>query len=142
MTTRTAALVFGIVFAVVGFVGFMPAPPPPDAPPLAFEHGHGLALGLFPINTLHNIVHLAFALLGIAAWSGGWARGYFQLLTVSYALLAIMGLFPATSTTFGLVPIWGNDVWLHAASAAVSAYFGFVRGNVDVSTHHPEPHRV
>jgi hypothetical protein len=42
MTTKTAALVFGIVFAIVGILGFMPAPPPPDAPPLTFEHGHGL----------------------------------------------------------------------------------------------------
>ena len=108
---------------------------PPDAPPLAVEHGHGLALGMFPVNTLHNIVHLLFAVLGIAAWAGGWARGYFQLLAVSYAVLAVMGLIPGTHTTFGLIPLWGNDVWLHAAIAGVSAYFGFVRGNVDVHTH-------
>lgn len=142
MSTKTAALVFGMVFAVVGIVGFMPAPPPPDAPPLAFEHGHGLALGLFPVNTLHNGVHLLFAILGIAAWAGGWARGYFQFLAVSYGVLTVLGLIPATSTTFGFIPIWGNDVWLHAAIAGVSAYFGFVRGNVDVHTHAPTPHRV
>ncbi len=139
MSTKTAALLFGIVFAVVGFLGFVPAPPPPDAPPLAVEHGHGLALGMFPVNTVHNIVHLLFALLGIAAWAGGWARGYFQLLAVSYAVLAVMGLIPGTQTTFGLIPLWGNDVWLHAAIAGVSAYFGFARGNVDVHTHTHTP---
>jgi hypothetical protein len=135
MSTKTAALVFGIVFAAVGVMGFMPAPPPPDAPPLAFEHGHGMALGMFPVNTLHNVVHLLFAILGIAAWAGGWARGYFQLLAVSYGILAIMGLVPGTHTTFGLIPLWGNDVWLHGAIAAVSLYFGFVRGSIDVHTH-------
>ena len=142
MNTKTAALVFGIVFAVVGFLGFMPAPPPPDAPPLAFEHGHGLALGMFPVNTAHNVVHLLFAVLGIAAWAGGWARGYFQLLAVAYGLLAVLGLIPGTQTTFGFIPIWGNDVWLHALIAGVSAYFGFVRGSVDISHHRPAHTRV
>ena len=142
MSTKTAALVFGIVFAAVGVAGFMPGPPPPDAPPLAVEHGHGLALGMFPVNTPHNVVHLLFAVMGIAAWAGGWARGYFQLLAVSYGLLAVLGLIPATSTTFGFIPIWGNDVWLHAALAGVSAYFGFVRGNVDITHHTPAHGRV
>jgi hypothetical protein len=135
MSTKTAALIFGIVFALVGIVGFMPAPPPPDAPPLAVEHGHGLALGMFPVNTLHNMVHLLFGVLGLAAWSGGWSRKYFQLVAVSYALLAVLGVIPGANTTFGLIPIWGNDVWLHALLAATAAYFGFVRGNVDVPTH-------
>jgi hypothetical protein len=109
---------------------------------LTVEHGHGLALGLFPVNTLHNVVHLLFAVLGIAAWAGGWARGYFQLLTVSYALLAIMGAIPGMNTTFGLVPIWGNDVWLHALIAGVAAYFGFVRGHVDVTHQTAAPTRA
>ena len=26
-----------------------------------------------------------------------------------------------------LIPVHGNDVWLHALLAAVAAYFGFVR---------------
>lgn len=142
MSTRTAALVFGIAFAVVGFLGFTPAPPPLDAPPLTMEHGHGMVLGMFPTNTAHNVVHLLFAILGIAAWAGRWARGYFQILAVSYGALTVLGLIPATQTTFGLIPIWGNDVFLHGAVALAAAYFGFVRGNVDVHTHAPTPHRA
>lgn len=143
MSTKTAALVFGIVFAVVGFLGFTPAPPPPDAPSLAIEHGHGMALGIFPVNTVHNVVHLLFALLGIAAWAGGWARTYFQVLAISYALLTVMGLVPAMNTAFGLMPIWGSGVWLHAAVAISAVYFGFVRGSVDLPTPHvPTPRRV
>jgi hypothetical protein len=108
--------------------GFFPTPPPPDAPPLAIEHGHGLALGIFPINTLHNLVHLLFSALGFAAAFGAIlsARAYFQLVAVAYALLTLLGLIPATQTTFGLVPIWGADVWLHAGLAIVAAYFGFM----------------
>ena len=127
MNTGTMAMIFGVVFVLAGLSGFFPAPPPADAPPLTIEHGHGLAMGVFPINTLHNIVHLLFGVLGIAASRGAImaARQYFQVVAVSYGLLTIMGLIPATQTTFGLVPIWGNDVWLHAALALGAAYFGF-----------------
>jgi hypothetical protein len=128
MSTVTAALVFGVVFLLAGLAGFFPAAIPPGAPPLIVEHGHGLALGLFPVNTLHNVVHLLFGVLGIAAARGAIlsARGYFQLVAVAYGLLVVLGLLPATQTTFGLIPIWGNDVWLHAILAVGAAYFGFV----------------
>jgi hypothetical protein len=128
MNTRTVAIVFGVVFLFAGISGFVPSPPPAGAPPLMVEHGHGLALGLFPINTLHNIVHLLFGALGIAAGLGAImsARGYFQLVAISYALLVLLGLIPATQTTFGLIPIWGNDIWLHALLAAGAAYFGYM----------------
>jgi hypothetical protein len=142
MSTRTAALVFAIVFAIIGILGFMPSPPPPDAPSLTAEHGHGMILGMFPTNTIHNVVHLLFALLGFAAWGSGRARGYFQLLAVSYALLAVLGLNSATNTTFGFVPIWGADVYLHAAVAVGAFYFGFVHGRVDLHHHHPTPTRA
>jgi hypothetical protein len=121
-------MAFGVVFLLAGISGFFAAPPPPDAPPLAVEHGHGLALGMFPVNTLHNVVHLLFGVLGLAASRGVVmsSRGYFQVVAVSYALLVVLGLLPATQTTFGLIPIWGPDVWLHAGLALVAAYFGFM----------------
>ena len=127
MNTATMAMVFGVVFALIGGLGFFPSPPVPAAPPLTVEHGHGMALGLFPINTLHNVAHLIFGVLGIAAWRGVLlsARGYFQIVAVAYALLVILGLIPATQTTFGLMPLWGNNVWLHGLIAAAAAYFGF-----------------
>ena len=143
MSTRSAALLFGIVFLAVGILGFMPSPPPPDAPALTVEHGHGMVLGMFPVNTLHTVVHLLFGLLGIGAWASGHWRGYFQMLALSYALLAVLGLNAATNTLFGFVPIWGADVYLHAGVAIAAFYFGFVHGQVDLPTHHHGmPHRV
>ena len=128
MSIASAALLFGVVFVLAGVSGFFPSPIPPGAPPLTVETGHGLALGLFPINILHNLVHLLFGVLGIAASRGAGlsAQGYFRLVAVVYALLVVLGLMTATHTTFGLIPIWGNDVWLHGLLAAVAAYFGFV----------------
>ena len=85
MNSRSFALVLGVGFVIAGIAGFFPTPavPPPD---LTQTHGFGHALGILPVNTLHNIVHLLF----------------------------------------GLIPIYGADVWLHAIIAAASAYFGFV----------------
>jgi hypothetical protein len=50
------------------------------------------------------------------------ARAFFQMLAVAYALL---GIIPATQTTFGLIPIYGNDVWLHALIAVAAGVIGF-----------------
>ena len=40
-----------------------------------------------------------------------------------------MGLIPAANmwNTFGLVPIHGHDVWLHALIGLAAAYFGFIK---------------
>jgi len=130
MTTRTFALVFGIVFLLAGASGFIPAllhPVPADAPPLTVATGYGLVVGLLPVNLLHNLVHLLFGILGIVAFAGLFApRVYAQIVAVAYGLLVVLGLFPATNTLFGLVPIYGNDVWLHLVLGVVAAYFGFL----------------
>jgi hypothetical protein len=134
MNARTFAMVFGVVFLLAGVAGFFPSPIPADAPPLTVHQGHGLALGLFPVNILHNVVHLLFGVLGLAAARGAimGARSYAQLVAVAYGLLTVLGLLPATQTTFGLIPIYGADVWLHGAIALVAAFFGFGSNRADV----------
>jgi hypothetical protein len=133
MNTRTFALVFGIVFLLAGASGFIPGlvhPVPAGAPPLVVASGYGLVLGLLPVNLLHNLVHVLFGILGVAAFAGVFApRLYAQIVAVAYGLLVVLGLFPATSTLFGLVPIYGYDVWLHLVLGVVAGYFGFMAPN-------------
>lgn len=127
MSVRTFALIFGIVFLAVGVAGFVPGLAQETTHPgVTMEHGSAMLLGLFPVNTLHNIVHLLFGILGILAYrSASGSVSYFRVVAISYGLLTILGLLPATNTLFGLVPIHGNDIWLHAVLALVAAYFGF-----------------
>ena len=127
MRIETFARIFGIVFLVVGIGGFIPGlTPPHDHPGLAVEAGSGMELGLFPVNALHNLVHILFGVWGLAASrTFGAARTYARVVAIAYALLTVLGAIPATNTTFGLVPIYGHDIWLHALLAAVAAYFGF-----------------
>jgi Domain of unknown function (DUF4383) len=121
------ARIFGAVFLVVGIAGFIPGiTQPHDHPGLAVGAASGLVLGLFPVNILHNLVHIAFGVWGLfAAGNVNGARLYARVVAISYALLTVLGLIPATNTVFGLVPIYGHDVWLHALLAAIAAYFGF-----------------
>ncbi len=133
MNIRTFARVFGIIFLIVGIGGFIPGlTQPHDHPDLAVEAGSGMELGLFPVNVLHNLVHIVFGVWGlIAARSFSAARAYARAVAIIYAVLAVLGIIPATNTVFGLVPIYGHDIWLHALLAAVAAYFGFVRHETD-----------
>ena len=101
--------------------------PPADAPGVGVTSFYGYLLGLFPINLMHNLVHLAIGAWGIAAArSMTGARTYAKGLAIIYGILAVMGLIPALNTVFGLVPIHGHDVWLHAGTAIIAAYFGWV----------------
>lgn len=136
MNVRTFALVWGILFLLIGAGGFIPGITTPHThPDVTMEAGLGLELGLFPVNVLHNIVHLIFAVWGLAASrSFAGARTYAKATAVIYGLFVIMGLIPAANlwTTFGLVPLYGNDVWLHILLAAPAAYFGFVHKDRDI----------
>jgi hypothetical protein len=127
--TRTFALLFGIVFLAVGVLGFVPGlvHTPGGSHHVTMTQNYGDLLGLFPVNMLHNVVHILFGIWGLLAYrSLGGATTYFRSVAVIYAVLTILGLIPAFDTTFGLVPIYGNDVWLHALLAIVGAYFGWV----------------
>ena len=130
MNTRTFALVWGILFLVIFASGVIPGllqPPAAGDPDLAVDMMHGRALGLFPVNILHDAVHLIFGIWGIGA-SRSWdaAKTYARITAVIYAVFVVMGLIPGLDTTFGLVPLHSNDVWLHVLLAAGAGYFGFI----------------
>ncbi len=134
---RAVAFILGTVFLGVGIAGFIPGfiSMPGDAPVigvyvprLLFSDGYGHVFGLFPTNFLHNAIHIVVGVLGIAAatsFSGSlvYNRGF----AITYAAIALMGLLPATNTTFGLMPIFGNNVWFNALTAIAAGYFGFVK---------------
>jgi hypothetical protein len=137
MNVQTFARIYGIVFLVVGVGGFIPGLTQSHVHPgVTVQAFSGMELGLFPVNVLHNIVHIAFGVWGLlAARTVGGSRTYARVVAIAYALLTILGLIPATNTTFGLVPIYGHDVWLHALLAAGAAYFGFMRRDIAGTAH-------
>jgi hypothetical protein len=118
---QTVARVFGVVFLLVGVLGFL-------ASGMSMESDPALAprlLGLFPVNALHNVVHLLFGVWGLAAsrTSSG-AELYAKGAGAIYLVLAVLGY--VAPTTFGLIPIGGHDIWLHAVLGVVLLGTGFL----------------
>ena len=72
--------------------------------------------------------------MGIAAASTGNAKLYNRGFAISYVLIAVMGIIPLAQTTFGLMPIFGNNVWLNALSAVIAGYYGFLTDKPATST--------
>jgi hypothetical protein len=135
MNTRYFSLVLGIIFLLIGIAGFVPGllQTPEPAADVEVTQSFGRLMGLFPVNALHNLVHIIFGIWGIAAYrSYTGARGYSKAVAVIYAVLAVMGLIPRLNTTFGLIPLYGHDIWLHAVIAIAAAYFGFVASDREV----------
>ena len=129
MKTTTFALIIGIAYLGAGVLGLIPAalmPPPPDAPPTTFTVLYGYLLGIFPVNVLHTAVHLAIGFWGLMVWRRLQdAKVFLRTLAILYGALAVMGLVPGLNNVFGFIPLHSHDVWLHAGTAALAAYFGW-----------------
>lgn len=129
MWSRNTTLLFAVVFAAVGILGFVPGlvTMPMGGEDMALEGMHGRLFGIFPVNWLHNIVHLGFGLWAFFAYFSGIAasRTFLKATAVIYAVFVVMGFIPGLDTVFGLVPLYGNDIWLHALIAIVAGGVGF-----------------
>jgi len=129
MSITQFAKLMGVIYVLVGLLGFIPGLVSPASDlgmDLAVTMGFGYLLGLFPINVLHNVVHLAIGAWGwVSSGSVTSSRTFARGLAVFYGALAVMGLIPVLNTVFGMIPIFGHDVWLHTATAVLAAYFGF-----------------
>lgn len=126
---QRSALVFGAAFIAVAMLGFA-------ATGLTTPMLHGdmsettKLLGLFPVNVVHNLVHLGFGVWALLASRAPRASMLFAMASgAAYFVLAGVGLsFP---NPLGVVPIGGYDVLLHLVIAAVlvsCALFEAVRG--------------
>lgn len=127
MATRTFALVIGILFLAIGVLGFVPAllTSPIDAPDLAVRSSYGYLFGLFPVNSVLNLVHIITGLIGIGAYrSYSSAYSFSRTTAVVYGVMTLLGLLPFSNTLFGLMPLFGHNIWFHALTAVASAYYG------------------
>ena len=116
---KTAAVLFGIVFILIGILGFVPG-----------VTNNEMLLGIFHVNAAHNVVHLlsGAAALFAGMTSTGASRIYFRIFGVVYGLVAILGLMNMGQHTMllGLISNNDADTFLHIAIAAVSLLLGFM----------------
>lgn len=117
---QVLAGLLGLVFLVFGVAGFVRT---------GFGDftgdQHAMLLG-FAVNPLHNVIHLAFGVLGLLmATSSGLSRLYGWIVFLSYGAVLLWGL--ALQGVFATNPVNGlgnplalnvNDNWLHLGLAA------------------------
>ena len=128
-SARLITLLIGITFFGLGIAGFIPglvtlpanavsagAPLGAEDIPLTagtnyldgFVRGFGYLFGLFPTNTLHNILHVVLGAIGIYSATGSnGTYNYNRFCAVFLPLVALLGLLPATNALFGANPyLW------------------------------------
>ena len=111
------AKIVGIVFIVVGILGFIPG--------ITYRQN---LLGIFHVNTLHNLVHLATGLIAylVSRSSMRAAQLYFQIFGIIYAIIGFMGFGYGNRDIMGILANNMADTWLHLIIGVVFIYCGFL----------------
>lgn len=118
-TNQKITVGFGLVYIVVGILGFVPGVTVPTDKP-----GQGLLLGIFAVNAIHNVVHLvAGAILVWGGLSADRVTTVNKFMAVVFALLVPVSLIAPIAEG---VAINLPDTLLHLVSALLTGYLGFL----------------
>ena len=120
---KTMAVLFGVVFLLIGILGFVPGATKDE-----------MLLGIFHVNAAHNVVHLLSGAVALfcGMTSVGASRNYFRIFGLVYALVAVLGfLNPGDTMLLGLISNNQATTWLHVVIAAVSLLLGFMPASAD-----------
>jgi hypothetical protein len=114
-TLQRAAQAVGVVFLLVGILGFIPGITSNYGSMMFAGHqSEAMLLGIFQVSILHNIVHLLFGVAGLAmAKTVSGARSYLLGGGIIYAILWIYGLVIGQDSAANFVPLNTADNWLH-----------------------------
>ena len=127
--SQLLAIAIGAVYTLIGILGFFIT----GFENFAAETNKTL-LG-FEINPLHNLVHLAIGLAGLALWRRlDTARTYGWLLAAGYGLAFLYGLFAAGNSDINFLSLNGPDNGLHLVSALAGLAITLWPANRTVAT--------
>ncbi|GGH44226.1 DUF4383 domain-containing protein [Microbacterium album] len=134
---QKAALIYGIVFLIVGLGGFIPGLTT-NIESLEFA-GHGseaMLMGIFQVSILHNVVHLLYGVVGVAAAKAfGASKHYLIWGGAVYGVLWLYGLVVPHDHDANFVPLNTADNWLHFVLAVTMIALGVLLGR-DRATRH------
>ena len=140
MTNRSplqiAALAVGAVFLLVGILGFIPGITTNFGDMNFIRHdSEAYLLGIFQVNVVHNIVHLLFGVVGLAA-ARAWESSRLFLIGggVVYLVLWLYGLVIDFGSAANFVSLNTADNWLHLFLALGMIGLGAVLGRAATRT--------
>ena len=121
-----AAATVGAVLGLVGLLGFLPGLTVHMADlTVAGHHTETLLFGVFEVSVLHNVIHLLFAVAGIAmATRARQARWFLLAGGTVYLLLALAGRTAAAD----VMAFNTADTWLHVGIGVVMLGLGLLPG--------------
>lgn len=132
MYPRRFALIGGAIMLAIGLISLIPAlqGTVERLPVLNVETSYGLFLGLFPMNIFNKAALIIMGLAGVSAASSPFTSlpmsiHFSRLVFMVMAVLAVLGIIPATNTLFGYWPLFGNEIIFHGVFALVGAYYGY-----------------
>ena len=112
---QKAAAIVGVVFLLVGVLGFIPGITTNfDDLSFAGHQSDARLFGLFQVSILHNIVHLLFGIAGLAmARTAAQARTYLVFGGAIYLVLFVYGLIVGQESAANFVTVNTADDFLH-----------------------------
>jgi hypothetical protein len=112
---QRAAAVVGVLFLVIGVLGFIPGITTRyDDLYFAGHTSEAKLFGAFQVSILHNLVHLAFGVAGLAlSRTVSSAQTYLVGGGAIYLLLWLYGLVVNHRSTANFIPVNNADNWLH-----------------------------
>ncbi len=118
--SQKLAKVLGIVFVIIGVLGFIPNP---------IVGGSGM----FEANALHNLVHIVIGVILIMmAKKEDGARRWLKIFGIVYLLVAILGFLAVGSdgmgNVLGLIAVNSADNWLHVILGVILLGLSFSGG--------------
>ena len=112
---RTLTMIVGATFLLVGVLGFIPGVTTHvDRMDFAGHESPSQLLGVFRVSVLHNLVHLAFGIVGLlAARSLRSAKAFLLIGGLVYLALFAFGIIIDLNDEMNFVPLDEADNWLH-----------------------------
>jgi hypothetical protein len=122
---QSLAALVGLVFLLVGILGFIPGITTHYSDLSFAGHGSGAKLlGIFQTSVLHNIIHIAFGVGILMAKTPEGARTYLIGGGVAYLVVWLIGVIGGLDW----LPVNAADNWLHIVVGVGMIALGFVTG--------------
>jgi hypothetical protein len=132
---QNAAILFGIIFLIVGVAGFIPGITTNYDQLSTFGDEGALLLGLIGINWLENVVHVLYGAAGLLlAKSIPGARNYFVVGGAIYIVLWLYGLVIDLDSSLNFIGIKTASNWLHFVLGVAMLGIGLLLGRQTLGT--------